>query len=188
MYRFNTNDRGIYAMLISVDEMVKIDESVIEKYHKKLITNLNSKGWAIYKSDTSFQFEKELELCVTQGSEKEYLKQTICYQVLPYVKDDSDWSEVKKAMEKCISLRRYPFWVELVPHINEDDEEGVLPKGVYLIDAIVFNEDENFELVVDSDLMFMLNITQERKGNIMLRLFEVDRLLKQLTLCERKVK
>lgn len=172
--------------MLSVDEMVKIDDSVIEKYHKKLIINLNTRGWAIYKSDIAFQSENELELCVAQGSEKEYLKQNTCYQVLPYVKDDSNWSKVKKAMKKCISLRRYPFWVDVEPHINENDEEVILPKGTYLIDTIVFNKDETFDLVVDSDLMFMLNITQEIKGNIILRLFETDRLLKQLTLCERK--
>ena len=173
-------------MKLSVNEMVKIDESVIEKYHKKMISNLQERGWGVYESDTKFQCEEDLKLCVEQGSEKEYLKQNIRYQVLPYVEDDSSWTIVKEKMEKCVASKRYPFWADVEPHINENNKEGVLLLGVYLIDSVVFNKNENFELIVDSDLMFILGIAQKEKGNIMLGLFEVDRLLKQLTLCERR--
>jgi hypothetical protein len=166
------------------NELVKTDQEIIEKYNKKLIDNLNKRGWAIYSTesaDFSFLSEEDIQICVEKGSEKAKLNPGILYSLLPYIENDSNWGEVKKAMEECVNTQRYPFFVDLVMN-EETDGDSVDCTSVYLIDSISFDDGCNvFELVVDYDLSSFLGIEQERKGNIELDLMYVDKLLKQLT-------
>lgn len=180
-------------MAFSVDDMVKLDDSVIKKYHKKMINDLNKRGWAVYKAccaeDVFYYFlsEEDLKSCVEAGSEKEFMETDCIYTVLPYIENDSDWEQVKKVMEECISLGRYPFWVDMEIY-EEDEEEHSEINGVYLVDSVVFcDEDSTWELVVDYFLMSQLGIFEEDKGSIVIDLMYTDKVLKQLTKCIREV-
>lgn len=178
-------------MMLSVDEMVKIDKSVIKKYHKKMINNLQERGWSIYNTGPSeeglyrFLLEEEIKVCVEAGRERTFMDRHFTYTILPYVEDDSNWEEVRKAMMNCIELGRYPFWVDLETY-EEDGEERIISKNVYLIDSIIFHEnDGSWELVIDYNLMDQLGIIVERKGNVRIDLMYADRILKQITKCVR---
>jgi hypothetical protein len=181
---------------VNRNDTVKLDQEVIKKYHKKLINNLQVRGYALYcagNAGISFINEENIEKCVSVGSEKDYLKPGMVYQVLPYTENSSDWVEVRKLMIECIANNRYPFWADLVSGVEEDEEgnekEYVKAIGVYLIDSIVFDEEDcSFELVTDTLLMNQLGIIQEQEGNIILDLMHADKVLKQLTLCTRKNK
>lgn len=172
-----------------------IDETIIsleKKYHQKLINNLRSRGWNLYfagEAGISFTTERDIEECVSKGSEKEMLQEGFSYQVLPNIDEDSNWEKVKEAMNECIANIRYPFWADIVSGVEEDEDgnekEYTKVIGVYLVDSIVY-EKPNFELIVDYVLMSQLNILMESKGNIILHVEDVDKILKQLTLRIRK--
>jgi len=172
-------------MDFNVDDFVKVDSSVIEKYHKKLIENFNKRGWALYNAgvleDKSYRFlsEKELEACVSAGSEKTFIDPGFIYSLLPYVEDDSNWFVVRKAMEECVASGRYPFWVDLYTY-EEEGQQYVKSKGVYLIDSVVFCEDNTWEFVIDYVLMTQLGIVTENNNNISLGLMHVYKILKQV--------
>ena len=174
--------------MFSANELVKLDQEVINKYHKKLISNFNKRGWAIYNTlneDISFLSERDIKKCVLRGSEKESIEAGVLYVLLPYIEDDSDWKEIKKVMTNCVVNKRYPFFVDLGVYADEgvDCVESI---GVYLIDAILFDSKTNtFELVIDYDLMTFLGIEQKRKGNIELELIHVGKILKQVTKATR---
>lgn len=178
-------------MGFSVNEMVKIDESVVEKHHKKMIRNLHKRGWSIYNTGLSddslyrFSSEEEIKTCIEAGREKTFMDQRFIYTIFPCVEDDSNWEKIKEAMLECIELRRYPFWIDLESYY-EDKQEFVIQKGVYLIDSIVFcEEDVSWELVIDYNLMDQIGIIVERKGNVRLDLMYADKILKQMTKCIR---
>lgn len=184
--------KGGYVMKLSVNEMVKIDESVVEKYNNKFINSLNARGWALYKTDSPvITGMDEFEKMVSNGSEKESLIKDTLYQVLPFVEADDNLKEVKKAMMECLNNSRLPYFVDIFPdEIDEKGNELLKAKAVYLIDSVYFDEKENmFVLVPDYDLMFLLDIKTERKGNILLSLSSAaKKIMKQLTLQVRKEK
>jgi hypothetical protein len=181
---------------VTTNAIIKVDKEVIDKYHKKLIDNIRSRGYSLYyagEAGFSFINEEDIKECVLRGSEKEYLISGAVYQVLPYTENSSDWDEVKKLMVECITTYRYPFWADIVSGIEEDEngnkKEYAKVVGVYLVDSIIFDEEDNFfELVTDVLLMHQLGIVQEQEGNIILDLIHVDKVLKQLTLRTKKDK
>jgi hypothetical protein len=166
--------------------MVKIDESVVRNYNIKTIKNFEERGWACYEAGsagTTFLSEDSIEYCVkTNGRERVYLKKDVVYSLLPLVDNSFCWEDVKIAMVKCITSGRYPFFVDLESYVK-DKKEYVESLGVYLIDSVLFNsEDNTLELIVDYDLMLQLGITfEERPGNIVIDMIYVDKILKQLT-------
>lgn len=173
-------------MAFSIDSMVKIDESVVRNYHTKIINNFKERGWACYQAGvagTTFLTENEIKNCVkTNGREKSYLKKDVIYSLLPLVDNSFCWKDVKMAMAECIMSNRYPFFVDLESY-EKDEKEYVKSLGVYLIDSILFNsEDNTLELVVDYDLMLQLGImVEERPGNIVIDMIHADKILKQIT-------
>jgi hypothetical protein len=176
----------VYIMTFSIDSMIKVDESVVRNYHIRIIKNFEERGWACYKagpSGTFFLTEKDVECCVkTNGREKNHLKKDVVYTLLPLVDNSFCWKDVKAAMAQCVMSSRYPFFVDLESY-EKDKKEYVKPLGVYLIDSVLFNsEDNTLELVVEYDLMLQLGITfEERPGNIVIDMVYVDKILKQLT-------
>jgi hypothetical protein len=176
----------VYIMTLSINPMIKIDESVVRNYHIRIIKNFEERGWACYEagsSGTFFLTEKDIEYCVkAKGREKSYLKKDVIYSLLPLVDNSFCWKDVKAAMAQCIISSRYPFFVDLESY-EKDKKEYVKSLGVYLIDSILFNSEDNMlELVVDYDLMLQLGITfEERPGNIVIDMIYVDKILKQLT-------
>jgi len=176
-------------MGFSVNEMVKIDESVVEKYHKKMINNLHKRGWSIYNTGLNeeglyrFSSEEEIKICIEAGREKTFMDKHFTYTILPYVEEDSNWDKVREAMIECIRLKRYPFWVDLETY-DEDGQDRTMQRGVYLIDSIVFHEDEaDWEFVVDYNLMDQVSIIVERKDSVRLGLMYTNKVLKQMTKC-----
>lgn len=173
-------------MTFSIDSMIKIDESVVRDYHTKFIKNFEKRGWACYEAgppETMFLSEDDVEHCVkTNGREKVYLKKDVVYSLLPLVDNSFCWKDVKMAMAECIMFSRYPFFVDLESYVK-DKKEYVKSLGVYLIDSILFNsEDNTLELVVDYDLMLQLGIMfEERPGNIVIDMIHADKILKQIT-------
>jgi len=178
--------------MLSVNEMVKVDESVIKKYHKKMINNLSKRGWALYQASSATVTNiDELEIIVSNGSEKESLTNDTLYQILPFVEEDNNWDKVRKTMEECIITRRYPFFVDISPdEIDEKGNESLKVKNVYLIDSIYFDEKENmFVLVPDYDLMFFLGIKSEKQGDILLSIpSAAEKVLRQMTKAKREDK
>lgn len=173
-------------MMFSVDSIVKIDESVISNYNLKIIKNFEERGWACYQVGvvgTTFLTEEDIECCVkTNGRERVCLKKDVVYSLLPLVHNSFCWEDVKTAMVGCIASGRYPFFVDLESY-EKDEKEYANPLGVYLIDSVLFNSEDNiFELIVDYDLMLQLGIMfDERPGNIIVDMINVDKILKQLT-------
>lgn len=179
-------------MELSVNETVKVDESIVKKYHSNFINSFKSRGWSLYKADqVVVNSLDELEKLVINGSEKEELTNDTLYQVLPLIiEDDSDWDKVKKAMENCLITRRLPCFVDISPdEIDEKGNESLKAKSVYLIDSVYFDEKKSmFVLVPDYDLMFMLGIKQRNEGNIVLELSSAaGKISRQLTMQKRKV-
>ena len=176
----------VYIMAFSIDSMVKIDESVVRNYHTKIIKNFEERGWACYEvgpPETMFLSEDDVECCVkTNGRERFYLKKDVVYSLMPLVYNSFCWDDVKTAMLECIMSGRYPFFVDLESY-EKDKKEYVKSLGVYLIDSVLFNsEDNTLELIVDYDLMSQLDIIfEERPGNIVIDMVYVDKILKQLT-------
>lgn len=172
----------------SVDETIKTEFGEVEKkYHQKLINCLIQRGWGLYlagPAGTLVTLEQEIESFVSGGPEKEMLQEGFSYQLLPYIEENSNWEKVKEAMNQCIATYRYPFWADLVSGIEKDEngneKDYIKVIGVYLIDAIIY-EKPNYELVIDYLLMGNLNIVTENKGNIILNVNDVDKVLKQLT-------
>lgn len=173
-------------MMLSVDSVVKIDKSVIDNYLLKIINNFEERGWACYEAGNPgamFLTEDDVEYCVkTNGRERFYLKKDVVYSLLPLVHNSFCWEDVKTAMIGCIASGRYPFFVDLESY-EKDKKDYVDPLGVYLIDSVLFNSEDNiFELVVDYDLMLQLGIMfDERPGNIVIDMVNVNKILKQLT-------
>jgi len=175
-------------MELSVDSMIKIDESVISNYCIKIVKNFEKRGWACYEAGpagATFLSEDDVERCVkTNGREESCLKKDVAYSLLPLVDNSSCWEDVEAAMFKCIASRRYPFFVDLITYIRDDGEEYVKATGgVYLVDSILFNgEDNTLELIIDYDLMLQLGITFERRpGNIVIDMIHINKILKQIT-------
>ena len=173
-------------MEFPIELMIKIDESVVRSYHTKIIKNFEERGWACYEAGstgTMFLSEEDIEYCVkTKGRERFYFKKDVMYSLLPLVRNSFCWEDVKKAMVGCIMSGRYPFFVDLESY-GKGDKEYVESLGVYLIDSILFNsEDNTLELIVDYDLMLQLDIMfEKRPGNIVIDMIHVDKILKQIT-------
>lgn len=174
-------------MTFSVNSMVKIDESVVNNYHIKIIKNFEKRGWACYEAGsvgTVFLSENDVEYCVrTNGRERFHFKKNVVYSLLPLVHNSFCWEDVKTAMVECISTSRYPFFVDLNSYKENDKKEYAEPLDVYLIDSILFNgEDNTLELIVDYDLMLQLGIMfEKRPGNIVIDMIYINKILKQLT-------
>jgi hypothetical protein len=176
-------------MKLSVNEMVKIDESVVEKYHNKFINSLKERGWALYKTDSVVVNSlDELEELVLNGSEEKCLEKDTLYQVLPFVEENNNWEEIKKVMKQCLTNYRLPCFIDISPdEIDDKGNESLKAKNVYIIDSIYFDEKENmFVLVPDYDLMFFLGVNTKRQGNILLSLPSAgEKIMKQFTKCCR---
>lgn len=167
----------------------KLDDNAIGYYNKKMIENLEKRGWGAYEvGDPGMRFtdENQIEECVnTYGRERSSLKKNILYTLFPLVENSFDWSSVRAAMLWCVSNGRYPFFVDLEGYTGDRDSH-VEARGVYLVDSIIFNSDDNtWELVIDYILMQQLSIIPENTGNIILDIENTDTILKQLTKAKR---
>lgn len=160
----------------------------IKLYHEKVIKTFNERGWSLYKTNSEFLTEEDIKICVEWGPELSFLSPGFAYAVLPMVDTPSNWEAVEKAMMVCLSNRRLPWYVDIVSdQIDENGNETLKAKGVYIIDSIVYYDNQTIELIFDCDLMFLLGITQPRIGNIVLPLSEAPRkILTQTTMQLKK--
>lgn len=178
-------------MVDFANPMIKIDNCVINKYHNKIINVLAQRGWACYCTGVQgimFLSENDIKDCViSNGREKRHFKKDMIYTILPFVDNDFCWDDVRREMERCVKSNRYPFFVDMDTKEGTESNE-VYALGVYLIDSVLFNSEEMvFEFVIDYDLMLQLGLlVDERYGNIVIDILNIDKISKQLTLCRRE--